>query len=461
MSALTLYNTFNAKKEAFEPIDPTHIKMYVCGPTVYNYIHIGNARPPTVFDVLFRILQSIYPQVTYARNITDVDDKINKAAQEQGVGIAEIADRFAAEYHADVNAIGTLTPTIEPKATHNIDAMIELIEQLISRGHAYEAEGHVLFSIPSMPKYGGLSKRSVEDMIAGARVEVAPYKKHAADFVLWKPSSSDLPGWDSPWGRGRPGWHLECSAMIRKHLGATIDIHGGGQDLIFPHHENEIAQGTCCEDDQQYVKYWMHNGYITVDDEKMSKSLGNFTTVRELLKNWDGEVIRYALLSSHYRSPLNWSEDLLQQAKTSLARLYQTLRDHQSLISKVDQPSLTGEVGDALLDDLNTPVALAAIHNLSKAINKTDDEVEQTRLVNTLVQNAWFLGILQQDAEAYFTDQADDSAVSAEQVEALIAARKIARENKDYATSDKIRDELVALGVELDDTAGGTRWRFK
>ena len=462
MQTLSLYNTLSAKKEPFEPIDPEHIKMYVCGPTVYNYIHIGNARPPTVFDVLFRVLQAKYPKVTYARNITDVDDKINKAAQEQQVEISEIAERFAAEYHEDVNAVGSLTPTLEPRATHNIDAMIELIEQLISRGHAYAAEGHVLFHIPSMKDYGALSKRSVDDMIAGARVEVAPFKKHPGDFVLWKPSTDDLPGWDSPWGRGRPGWHLECSAMIRKHLGSTIDIHGGGQDLVFPHHENEIAQGKCCEDNQDYVKYWLHNGYITVDHEKMSKSLGNFTTVRELRKNWDGEVIRYALLSSHYRSPLNWSEELLQQAKTSLSRLYQALRQFSAMIKPVEgMPTMSGEVEQSLCDDINTPLALAALHGLVKELNKTTDEQQQAKLVNEIVHNAWFLGLLQRDPEAYFTSESADSGVDAEHIENLIAQRKAARANKDYAESDRIRDEITALGIELEDSTDGTRWKVK
>lgn len=325
MNSLTLYDTMARRKRVFEPIDPDRVTMYVCGPTVYSYAHIGNARPAVVFDTLFRVLQHLYgaDQVVYARNITDIDDKIIKASKESGKPISEITQHYAEIYRADMGALGVGRPTIEPHATDHVDGMIAMIRTLVDSGHAYAAEGHVLFSVSSYERYGALSRRSLDDMIAGARVEVAPYKREPGDFVLWKPSKDDEPGWDSPWGRGRPGWHIECSAMINKHLANTIDIHGGGQDLIFPHHENEIAQGTCCHESgtEQFVRYWMHNGYLNIDGEKMSKSLGNFFTVRELLELWPGEVIRYALLTAHYRKPLDWTKDLLSSAKSSLDRL--------------------------------------------------------------------------------------------------------------------------------------------
>ena len=328
--SFTLYNTMTAEKEMFEPLVPDTVTMYVCGPTVYNLAHIGNARPVVVFDTLFRLLQTHYDTVIYARNITDVDDKIIVAAGESSRTIESLTEEFTVKYREDMAQLNALPPTLEPRATHNIDAMIELTSTLMEKGHAYESQAHVLFAVQSMEDYGKLSNRSLDDMLAGARVEVADYKRHPGDFVLWKPAAEEEPGWDSPWGRGRPGWHLECSAMIRKHLGDTIDIHGGGRDLIFPHHENEIAQSRCAHDGD-YVRYWMHNAYLDIDGEKMSKSLGNFRTVRDLLQSYRGEVLRFALLSAHYRTPLNFSAELLEQAQATLDSLYSTLREVQDV----------------------------------------------------------------------------------------------------------------------------------
>ncbi len=462
---LSVYNTLTQQKEIFEPHNPENIKMYVCGPTVYNYIHIGNARPAVVFDTLFRVLKHHFPKVTYARNITDVDDKINKAAHEQGVDIRVISDKFAQAYRDDINQLNVLAPDIEPRATENIDQMINMIERLIEKGFAYAAEGHVLFNVKSYEKYGELSKRSLDDMLAGARVEVAPYKQYAGDFVLWKPSTDDVPGWESPWGTGRPGWHIECSAMIERHLGTTIDIHGGGQDLTFPHHENEIAQSTCAHDGETYVKYWMHNGYITIQNkesssqEKMSKSLGNFITVRELLENIPGEVIRFALLSAHYRSQLNWSLDLIEQAYTALDRLYTALRDVP--INTESDDKVSDSFIAALDDDLNTPKAIAELHNLAKQINKTTSGAEKQTLAAQLLKSASLLGLLTHEPESWFKSRGNQTSdgLSDEAIEALIQERVDAKKNKDFARSDQIRDELKAQGIELEDTREGTRWQ--
>lgn len=325
--SLTVYNTRTRKKEPFEPVNPQSVKMYVCGPTVYNLVHIGNARPVVVFDVLFRVLKTLYPEVVYARNITDIDDKIMKAAKENGESIDALTARFTEAYIEDMAALHNLPPSIAPKATAHIEPMIAMVAALVEKGHAYEADGHVLFDVQSMENYGKLSNRALEDMLDGARVEVAEYKRYAGDFVLWKPSAEDEPGWDSPWGRGRPGWHLECSAMIETHLGNTIDIHGGGRDLIFPHHENELAQSECAHGGEEYVRYWMHNGYVNIDGEKMSKSLGNFRTVRDLLQQYHGETIRFALLSAQYRSELDFSVSLLDQSKAGLDTLYGALKN--------------------------------------------------------------------------------------------------------------------------------------
>ncbi len=380
---LALHDSLRGAVHPFEPRDPERVTMYVCGPTVYNRIHIGNARPAVVFDVLFRLLRFRYPHVVYARNFTDIDDKIMAAADAEGTDIAELSARYADAYDTDVRALGNIDPDLAPRATEHIAEMLAMIGELIDKGHAYAAEGHVLFAVESDPDYGALSKRSLDDMIAGARVEVAPYKRHPADFVLWKPSTDDQPGWDSPWGRGRPGWHIECSAMIDKHLGTGIDIHGGGRDLAFPHHENELAQSRCAHGDADFVRFWLHNGMLTLDGEKMSKSLGNVVTVAGLLERWDGEVLRYALLSGQYRSPLVWNEALLEQARASLDRIYGSLRDAGE--PDLGEPDLgEPDLGEpdpgepvaadgtpdpaflaALEDDLNTPEALAALHRLA------------------------------------------------------------------------------------------------
>ena len=438
---LKLHNTLTGEKELFEPIEPDTVRMYVCGPTVYNLAHIGNARPVVVFDTLFRVLQTHYANVVYARNITDIDDKIIKAAREEDRTIDSITDEYTDKFREDMAQLNALAPTLEPHATHNIEAMIELTRTLVDKGHAYEAEGHVLFAVESMPEYGRLSNRSLDDMLAGARVEVASYKRHPGDFVLWKPSKAEDPGWGSPWGRGRPGWHLECSAMIREHLGDTIDIHGGGRDLIFPHHENEIAQSRCAHGGD-YVRYWMHNAYVDIDGEKMSKSLGNFRTVRDLLGRYRGEVLRFALLSAHYRSPLNFSVELLEQAQGTLDSLYSTLRDVQDV--EIDPVvALDGEAFySALNDDLNTPLAIAEIHALAKQLHKAKED-EKSTLKARLLAAGNMLGILQQAPSDWLQGDVSDEAITAETIEGLIEARKAAKLAKDYARADQIREELL------------------
>lgn len=459
--SIVLYNTKNRRKEPFEPLDPEHIKMYVCGPTVYNYVHIGNARPPVVFDTLYRVLKNEYPQVTYARNITDIDDKIMNAAAEQKLTIAEFSDPFTQAYAEDMAAINCQTPDIIPKATEHLPEMIDMITRLIERGHAYESQGHVLFSVQSMENYGQLSNRKLEDMLDGARVEVASYKKYAGDFVLWKPSDSGVPGWESPWGYGRPGWHLECSAMIKKHLGETIDIHGGGKDLIFPHHENEIAQSCCANDADEYVRYWMHNGYINIDGEKMSKSLGNFRLVRDLLTVHHGEVLRYAILSSHYRSDMDFSQKLLTESKDNLDYVYGVLRDNTSVATvAVDVKSLSGY--HALLDDLNTRLAVTELLALAKQLHKAG-EGDKPLLKSQLLALAGVLALLEVAPEAWFTQGGVDDIAEAD-IEALIQERLTARDNKDFARSDEIRDQLkeqnVILADSKDDTGKFvTQWR--
>ena len=460
---IQLYNTLTQQKEAFKPINPDQVTMYVCGPTVYNFVHIGNARPVVIFDTLFRLLQRHFPEVKYARNITDVDDKINKAAKENNVTIAEFSQRFTDAFHEDMAQLNTLAPSLEPLATENIDAMIAQIQALIDNGHAYESQEHVLFQVSTNKTYGKLSHRKLEDMIAGAseRVEDASYKKEPADFVLWKPSTDDLPGWDSPWGRGRPGWHIECSAMINKHLGKTIDIHGGGQDLIFPHHENEIAQGTCCHGDEEQasVNYWMHNGYLNIDGEKMSKSLGNFFTVRELLALWPGEVLRYGLLSAHYRKPLDWTKDLLSSAKNSLDRLYGALRDAEREVDDSLQHFKLDELEQHLMDDLSTPLALSVLHSIAGDINKAEGE-EKAHLQRLLRKAGSFMGLLQQDADAWFKwkPAGEGSGISDDDIEALIQERQDAKLAKNYGRADEIREQLKEQGIILEDSREGTRW---
>ena len=454
---LKLYNTMSGAKEVFEPLVPDTVTMYVCGPTVYNLAHIGNARPVVVFDTLFRLLRSHFGQVIYARNITDVDDKIIAAAREGQRSIESVTEEFTTKYREDMAQLNTLPPTLEPHATHNIKPMIELTRKLLEKGHAYESQGHVLFAVESMADYGKLSGRSLTDMLAGARVEVADYKRHPGDFVLWKPALEDEPGWDSPWGRGRPGWHLECSAMIREHLGETIDIHGGGRDLIFPHHENEIAQSRCAHGGD-YVRYWMHNAYLDLDGEKMSKSLGNVRTVRDLLQSYRGEVLRFALLSAHYRSPLNFSGELLEQAETTLSGLYATLRDVQDSAAETAVELAQEPFYLALNDDLNTPVAIAEIHALAKQLHKAP-ETEKPALKARILAAGQLLGILQQDPREWLQDAASDDAISAQEIEELIARRQQAKLDGNYALADEIRQGLAVAGVVLEDSREGTQWK--
>jgi cysteinyl-tRNA synthetase len=463
MPTLHIHDTLSRGKAPFEPLDPSHVRLYVCGPTVYDRAHIGNARPVLVFDVLFRLLQRLYPRVTYVRNITDVDDKINARAKESGRSIGEITAETARQFHEDMAALNALPPTVEPRATEHIADMIALIGDLIAKGHAYEAEGHVLFAVGSMADYGRLSGRSRDEMIAGARVEVAPYKRDPADFVLWKPSTEDLPGWDSPWGRGRPGWHIECSAMSARHLGESFDIHGGGQDLIFPHHENEIAQSTCAHGAGTFARYWMHNGYLMVEGEKMSKSLGNFFTVRELLDQAPGEAIRLCMLSTHYHQPLDWTADGLKAAKAALDRLYTALRGADD-VTVEGEPVPSDALLDALCDDLNTPRAIALMHETAGALNKANQEAtdpaERARLKGELLGGGALLGVLTQDPAAWFQGAAGSgNGPTADEIENLIAERKAARKAKDFARADAIRDDLAARGIILEDGPQGTTWK--
>lgn len=433
---IRLSNTLSRSVEAFAPRNAAHVTMYVCGPTVYARPHIGNARSVVVYDVLARLLRHDFAKLTFVRNITDVDDKINAAAVERGISIQQLTDEVTAQFHADMGALNCTRPDVEPKATEHIAQMIAMIEQLIAGGYAYAAEGHVLFDVQKDPHYGQLSRRSVDDMVAGARVEVAPYKKYPGDFVLWKPASAKDDAsskFDSPWGVGRPGWHIECSAMADTHLGRDFDIHGGGSDLMFPHHENEIAQSTCAHQGSGYAKYWVHNGFLTVNGEKMSKSLGNFITVHDLLERGvKGEVIRLALLSTRYNEPLDWSDKLLSDSQKMLDKLYRKVGAAKGEIST--------EVLDALRDNLNTPKAIAELQTLEGG---------------ALLASAQFLGLLQQPAEAWFQGAGEDTGW----IEAAIAQRIEAKKAKDFEASDRIRDELKAKGILLEDTAGGTTWR--
>ncbi|HJO88801.1 MAG: cysteine--tRNA ligase [Alphaproteobacteria bacterium] len=465
-TGLVLHNTLSRRKEPFKPLHKGRVGMYVCGPTVYDFAHIGNARPIVVFDTLYRLLKTLYDEVTYVRNITDVDDKIIKAAAENGEPIEALTERTIKVFHEDMTALKALPPDIEPRATQHIDDMIALIEKLVESGHAYESEGQVLFHVPFMSDYGRLSRCDREEMIAGARVEVASYKKDPADFLLWKPSNPDQPGWNSPWGRGRPGWHVECSAMSATHLGDTFDIHGGGLDLVFPHHENEIAQSRCAHDGAPFVRYWVHNGYVIVEGEKMSKSLGNFFTVRELLEEgWPGEVIRLTLLSAHYRQPLDFTRDKLKDSKAQLDRLYGALRRVGSdAKGKPDEATMT-EFRAALLDDLNVPLALSVLHETAGVLNKAEDKGKQAKLARALFVMGEGLGLLNLAPEAWFKEvqsPAEEGAtggIDGQWVEDRIAAREAAREGRDFPAADCIRDELAAAGVVLEDGPDGTTWR--
>lgn len=456
---LTLLNTRTGKKEKFVPLDEKRITMYVCGPTVYSYIHIGNARAFVVFDTFYRVLRECYENVVYARNITDVDDKINAAARENKEPIRDLTDRFIDIYHEDMAQLNTLQPTFEPRATDHIQAMIKMIEKLITKGNAYEAEGHVLFAVESMQDYGALSHRKLEDMLAGARVEVADYKQHPGDFVLWKPSTGDTPGWESPWGYGRPGWHLECSVMVEALLGETIDIHGGGQDLVFPHHENERAQSCCAHDGKDYVKYWLHNAFLTISGEKMAKSEDNFFTLRDILQHAPGEAVRLALLSGHYRTQLDWSEDNLKQAKASIDSLYTALRgaSHLPILEDVKIPE---SVMTPLLDDLNTPIAISALHDIARRLNKADSDTEKARLKTELLKGGEILGLLMQAPEAWFRwSSSEEQSLTDESIGALIAERLEARKSKDFARADEIRNQLQEAGIILEDGPEGTLWK--
>jgi cysteinyl-tRNA synthetase len=477
--ALQLHNTLTRRKEVFEPLDPAHVRMYVCGPTVYDFAHIGNARPAVVFDVLFRLLRRRYPKVTYARNITDVDDKIIDAARASGEPIGAITQRTTRAYHEDMRALGCFDEEtapddfVEPRATQHIGQMIAMIESLIARGNAYAAEGHVLFSVPTMSDYGKLSGRSRDELIAGARVEVAPYKKDPADFVLWKPSTPEQPGWESPWGRGRPGWHIECSAMSEAHLGRTFDIHGGGHDLIFPHHENEIAQSECAHAGAPFVRYWVHNGFLVVNGEKMSKSLGNFFTVRDLLARAPGEAIRLLLLKTHYRAPLDFTDEGLKQAKGELDRFYTALRNASEV--KAEGDDMPVGVVDALEDDLNTPLAIAYLHEMARDLNTETDPTRRAQFKANLLHGGQLLGLLRHDPNEWFqgvtgsgvlqagaaTMTGQGFVISKEEIDRLIEARLAARKAKNFKEADRIRDDLKAKGVILEDRpAGKTDWKW-
>ncbi len=459
---LVLHDTMARQKRDFEPRDPRRVTLYVCGPTVWDYAHVGNARPAVVFDVLFRVLKRLYgpAHVIYARNVTDVDDKINAKAAKEGVPIGEITRRFEAVYLEDMGSLGVTPPTLAPHVTAHMDAIRDQIAALIERGAAYVAEGHVLFDVSSFAEYGALSGRNVDDMIAGARVEVAPYKKNPHDFVLWKPSKADEPEWPSPWGAGRPGWHIECSAMIEKELGFPIDIHGGGHDLIFPHHENELAQGRCAHGDAVYARYWVHNGFLTMDAEKMSKSLGNVLLVHNLVKTVPGEAVRLALLSGHYRAPLDWTDSLLTQSRRSLDRLYGALRRAKHVeAADVDAPEAFML---ALLDDLNTPGAMAVLFELSTLIEKaiaTDDEAGAALAKGALLNAGELIGLLGGDPDAWFEGGADDDMKA--KIDALIVARDEARQTKNWPEADRIRAELTALNVVVMDGPQGAVWRFQ
>ncbi len=459
---LHIYNTLSRTKEEFKPINADHVNMYVCGPTVYDYAHLGNARPVIVFDILYRILQGLFPKVTYARNITDVDDKIIAKSQASKRSILDITTETTKIYQDDMRALNNLDPTIQPKATEHIKEMIALVETLLSKGFAYESDNHVLFDVTKSHNYGILSGRKLEDMIAGARVEVASYKKNAGDFILWKPSEKDIVGWDSPWGYGRPGWHLECSAMSEKYLGKTFDIHGGGHDLIFPHHENEIAQSHCANGSDTYAKYWMHNGHLMVEGEKMSKSLGNFITVHELLEDTKGEILRFLMLGTHYRKPIDWTKKNLQSAKKSLNGLYKTLNNHIEISSSILKEDLDPNLIDdkffkALTNDLNTPLAMARLHELSNEINNSGNNLNRD-LLTSFIASGKFIGLFSEDPALWFKVEVKESDLTDDEINNLISERTTAKSNRDFARSDEIRDLLKDNNISIKDTANGVEW---
>lgn len=452
-----LFNTLKRRKEEFVPLDENNVRMYVCGPTVYDRAHLGNAKTPVVFDVLFRVLRHKYgaEHVTYVSNITDVDDKILNKHKETGKSIREITEQTYQWYVDDMAKLNVLAPNYRPRATEYIGEMIKLVELLLANGHAYEAEGHVLFDVDSMPNYGFLSGRTQKEMLAGARIEVADYKKNPADFVLWKPSEADQPGWDSPWGYGRPGWHLECSAMSSKLLGNSFDIHGGGSDLIFPHHENECAQSLCAHPGESFARYWVHGGMLMVDGVKMSKSLGNFYTIDEVLDKAPAEALRLLFLTTHYHQPFNFTFEGLEQAKQNLDKFYNALLRVKD-VSPAEGAAADERVVQALEDDLNTPLALSFIHELANRLNKAESEEEQATAKAVLLRSADLLGLLWQEPEEWFKGGAADEAA---EIEALIAQRAAAKKNKDFALADKIRNELKEKGILLEDGPQGTTWK--
>lgn len=452
-----LYNTLSHKKEIFQPKDEKNVGIYVCGPTVYDRPHIGNVRSAVAFDVLYRFLSAIYPKVTYVRNVTDVDDKINNRARELNCSIRELTEKTLQYYHDDLDSLHVKRPTLEPRATEHIQHMLAIIAQLIKNGHAYEAEHHVLFDVSSYPNYGHLSRKNQEDLIAGARVEIAPYKKNPSDFVLWKPSDDNTPGWDSPYGYGRPGWHIECSAMSAAYLGDMFDIHAGGIDLTFPHHENEIAQSCCANHTPYMAKYWMHNGHLTVNGSKMSKSEGNFITAHTLLERYDGEILRLALLSSHYRQPLDWTDDLAHQAKSNLDRFYGALalveiKDHETTCDKIPH-----EILQLLSEDLNVPGAISYLHSLANNIYKTPNKEDAIKLRSA----AGIIGLLNKEPDEWFKSITSNAPLTSHEIEKLIVERNHAKVIKDFKKADSIRDELFVKGYQLLDTPNGTTWRLR
>ena len=451
-----LFNTLSGNKEKLKAIDPKHLKIYACGPTVYSYAHIGNARMAVVFDTLVRTLRVIYPKVTYVSNITDIDDKIIEAAKEQNVEITSITEKYTKIYNDDMLKLNVLAPDIQPKATEYISEMIELITELIEKDFAYEKKGHVLFHVPTYQNYGKLSKRNRDEQIAGSRVEVAPFKKDPADFVLWKPSTKEQPGWESPWGVGRPGWHTECSAMSKKTLGLPFDIHGGGRDLIFPHHENEIAQSCCTsgsiDEPDSYAKYWMHNGFVTINGEKMAKSLGNIILVKDLAKNYHGEVIRLALLSSHYRQGLDWNEKVIHQANKVIKKLYE-IKDDLDDVTISDKNENNLDAISILMDDLNTPGLITELNNIIKEYNSSESEKENIKSRLSLISSV--LGILEDET---FNEVPEDFK---NKVNDLVLKRSEAKNNKDFKTADAIREKLIEMGVEINDSIDGTNWKLK
>ena len=458
---MKIFNTHSGKKEEFVPLDPKHIKIYACGPTVYNYAHIGNARMAVVFDTLVRVLRDIYPKVTYVSNITDIDDKIIDAANEQKVPIEEITHKYTTIYNDDMSKLLVMAPDVQPKATEYIPEMIALIMDLIDKNHAYEKDGHVLFHVPSYENYGSLSKRNREEQIAGSRVEIAPFKKDPADFVLWKPSNDKQPGWDSPWGYGRPGWHTECSAMSEKTLGLPFDIHGGGRDLTFPHHENEIAQSCCSSADinnpKSYVNYWMHNGFVTVNGEKMSKSLGNISLVKDLTDSNHGEVVRLALLSSHYRQALDWNEKIIYQSKKLLDKLYSLLNELKD-IDPVSEIKMSDKFISPLLDDLNTPGLIANLNKMAKDFNSISED-ELPLFKSNLIRATNLIGVCQSNYEDWMS--AKNKNLDEEKINILISERLEAKKIKDFERADQIRQELLDMNIEIKDGPQGTEWSTK